>query len=530
MTDQDLSIALRALTVPMLSVDPADIEAVGRRRRRHRRAAAGAAALSVTAVVILLSGGPGSRHQVLNAAAPGLDQASVDERAVDGLPALACGGLAPLSALAARPGAETANTPEARGLRQVIDDPTGGQSPQRPHDWVLLQRQGDRVTFGQRQGPVGVGTTVTLQRNGDRYVFSGSSGCGPVGYADGRSGMYLGTWTDRGDHLVIDYIGGSCDPGPPSVHVHERASSVDVLVLTPKPQRPATACSGVGTFEHVDVALREPLGGRVVRNIAYLPAKTLNSTEPDAGQRQPDPQGQAQRRAAALVAQVVVPSGAAEVDRVPSGLARPALEIGTSHKQDAHRIWTVTASLDDVRSFFASRKEVGSTMTGTGSTGSPRGRQRSYFYRYGDLQVQAVGLANGQVGIRADAVVLWVPTRQAGERVPLGATSVAVLAYRNTPDHVLARAIVTGAAARHLTELANALPRADDTRVGGCTADFGIRQRLTFITPTGTAVMTGFFCGSVDFTLGGKNYPPLAPSEPLLTEVKRLLGPHSKGP
>jgi hypothetical protein len=291
MTDEDLTAALRALPVPELLVDPTRIAEVGRRRRRHRRAAAGGAvaALSAFASVIVLATGPGAPPQVLVPAGPGLDQASIDERTVDGLPALACGGLAALSALTATPGAETADTPEARGLRKVItDDPSGGASTQTPHGWVLLQRNGDQVTYGQRQGRVGLGAIVTVQRRDDRYVFGSSGGCGPVGYADGRTGMPLDTWSDRGDHLVINYGGDSCDLRHPSVHVHETAASVDVLVVTPKPLQRTSACGGVGLSAHLDVPLLRPVGGRLVRNIAYLPAVELLSTKQDAAQRRAD--------------------------------------------------------------------------------------------------------------------------------------------------------------------------------------------------------------------------------------------------
>ena len=236
-----------------------------------------------------------------------------------------------------------------------------------------------------------------------------------------------------------------------------------------------------------------------------------------------DPQGDAQRRAAALVSQVTVPPGSKEVQQPPSPqLAQAALNIGTSRKEDAHRIWTTTQSLADVQRFFASHDQAGTRSTGSGSSGSATSGI-SYVYVYGDLQIQAAELLGGHVGIRVDAVVLWLPTREPAEQVPAGVSAVEIITYRSTADHVLARTVVTGPQAQHLRDLVNALTRADDTRLNNCMADDGTRQRLTFTTPAGTATVTGFFCGSVTFSLNGKHYPELSPSQPLTAEVTRLL-------
>ena len=208
-----------------------------------------------------------------------IDPAEVAERTVDGMPPLACGGQGPIESLAAEPGAELLDTPEAAGLRDVIaTDPTGGMSPQTPHDWVLLGRKDDVVFFGQRSGVIGIGATVGVQRHGDRYTFAGSGGCGPVGYADGRAPVVLGPFEDRGAHLRITYTGGACDaPQGPRVVVHESSQRVDVLAFQPpEVLEPGTGCVGVGIFRTLDVPIAQPLAGRQVRDLAYLPAAVLH--------------------------------------------------------------------------------------------------------------------------------------------------------------------------------------------------------------------------------------------------------------
>lgn len=250
---------------------------------------------AVAAVALSGSSAPGAVSR-LSAAGPAgggrIDPAEVAERTVDGLPPLACAGQGPLEALAADPGAELLDTPEAAGLRDVIaTDPTQGMSPQTPHNWVLLGRKGDVVSFGQRSGVIGIGATVSVERHGDRYTFAGSGGCGPVGYADGRAPLGLGPYADRGGHLRFSYTGGACDaPQGPRVVVHESSQRVDVLAFQPREVlAPGTVCLGVGLLKTLDVPIAQPLAGRQVRDLAFLPAAVLPVEPPSTRTTTPAP-------------------------------------------------------------------------------------------------------------------------------------------------------------------------------------------------------------------------------------------------
>lgn len=316
MNDEELAALLHSLgpragEVRPEAVDPVVIVRSGRRRRAGRFAAI-TAAVAVVAVAIAVPvttlGSRPTPRAVVTVGVPGIPTA--DELTVDGMPPLACGGVAPLSVLTASGDAETANTPEAAGLRDIIaHDGTGGESPQHPGRWVLLAEHDGKAYFGQREGAVGINATVTLQDKAGVWGFYQSGGCGPVGYADGSRTEALDTYTVAGNTLTIRYVGGDpsegdCYSGPLTMHVHEHAATVDVLAVlpTPRPLPHKTACSLVGYPKYVTVQLAAPLGSRSVRNIGYVPPWTLQSQAASQAQAAADAAAYTQARAACTAA------------------------------------------------------------------------------------------------------------------------------------------------------------------------------------------------------------------------------------
>ena len=120
------------------------------------------------------------------------------------------------------------------------------------------------------------------------WAWDGSGGCGPIGYADGRTALDLGTYSVRGRQLsVADSDAGTCDRRLPSEHVSETARFVDLLVVSPKPRRHPRPCVGEGVSLTLHTTLRSTVGDRTVRNIGYLPTRILlNQTQAAAAQRQ----------------------------------------------------------------------------------------------------------------------------------------------------------------------------------------------------------------------------------------------------
>lgn len=207
---------------------------------------------------------------------------------VDGMPPLACGGIASMSTLSAPSGAENDNTPEAAELRVLIKTGIAGGEYQPPAtNWTVLARTADTVTFGHREGPIGIGDTITVQRKGAGYTFAGSGGCGPVGYRDGRQAQNIDSYQVVKGGLEIQWLGGEClgetsPPSRPTLKAIETPTTVAVLLVPAlgKPLPAGTFCAGVGRIMHATVALQAPLGRRSVSDAGYVPRHPLSPGRP----------------------------------------------------------------------------------------------------------------------------------------------------------------------------------------------------------------------------------------------------------
>jgi hypothetical protein len=273
----DLHQQLRTVKSPGSAdrIDPYRIAARGRKQRGRRRA------LVTSTAIVVVALGVGAVHAATSVRPQPIGQSDGVSPILtfNGMAPLACGGLAPLSALSAPGGAENANTPEAKALRYgFAHDPTGGESPQTPHGWVLLARRGDQVTFGQREGRVGIGATVNVVRKGNGYIWDGSGGCGPIGYTDGQTAMRMETFDDGNRYLTLRYMGGRCDTRMPALRVRESKTRIDVLVVGPKPIPATQVCADVGVDKTIQVPLLSPRDGRTVYDNSYFPALVLPTT------------------------------------------------------------------------------------------------------------------------------------------------------------------------------------------------------------------------------------------------------------
>jgi len=245
--------------------------------------------------------------------------------------------------------------------------------------------------------------------------------------------------------------------------------------------------------------------------------------------RSAGPKAVALAHARSVVDATVPPPGSRPVGSAPTPqLSKPASMLVSPHVVSRTRFWTVRGTLASVGAYFRRHHENGRAAEGQGSL-SDRSGLVSSFLTYGELQIEIAPIGTRTVGIRADAIVLWEPDKPAAERIPGGVRSVDLLAYQETPDNVVARRTVTGAAARHLADLANALAR-DNRGVHGCGGDRGRRTRITFSTSQGPAVLDGFFCGSVELTVRGQVQPPLLLSKGLDAAVTADLRVRTSGP
>ncbi len=206
---------------------------------------------------------------------------------VNGVEPTACGCAAPLSVYTATPSAEAA------ALRTILETGIAGQSFPPKHDWVELERGEDLVTYGQRTGPVGIGSVVSVRREDGTWTFGGSGGCGPLRYGPARA-AYLDMWTEEGGDLVLHWTGGYGLDNASAVRVQETPTEVRVVVV-PEPEpplRPGEFRTGAATGATSRVTLADPVGARRVVNVGYVPGQDVQSLPeyeaPQDVERQPE--------------------------------------------------------------------------------------------------------------------------------------------------------------------------------------------------------------------------------------------------
>ncbi|HYA69730.1 MAG TPA: hypothetical protein VED63_13445, partial [Acidimicrobiales bacterium] len=147
--------------------------------------------------------------------------------------------------------------------------------------------------------------------------------------------------------------------------------------------------------------------------------------------------------------------------------------------------------------------------------------------------VDVVPLNDSQVGIRADAQVIWYPTRPPAETIPVGERSVAVEVSGATridsPPTVIALRDLTDPVV--LSQLATKIDQMPLQIPGArsCPAAFASSPRLTLIfsggpgVPAVQVVDDTSGCGEVTFTVEGQQEPPLV-DDGLFHLVDTILG------
>ena len=136
------------------------------------------------------------------------------------------------------------------------------------------------------------------------------------------------------------------------------------------------------------------------------------------------------------------------------------------------------------------------------------------------LLVTVAARDHGQAAIRVDAQVVWLPVRQAGERIPPDATVVTVTpVFGYQPDKALepldpAFTITNPAKVARIEAVINGLTLFPPGTFS-CPADFGGQMRLTFRTsPDGPVVaqLAGEYdgCGIVSVNIDGTSMPALS--------------------
>jgi hypothetical protein len=150
-----------------------------------------------------------------------------------------------------------------------------------------------------------------------------------------------------------------------------------------------------------------------------------------------------------------------------------------------------------------------------------------------ELIVEVADAGGGNTGIRVDGQVAWQPLRPASDLVPATARVVTLAEVAVMDPHPKLPAPVTitdASVVRRITVLVNTLPLSTVSPAASCPAPFGSELVLTFrASPRGPVLATAQgpgACGIVQFTLLGKQQPPLQVAGPFKQDVLTAAGLH----
>jgi hypothetical protein len=214
--------------------------------------------------------------------------------------------------------------------------------------------------------------------------------------------------------------------------------------------------------------------------------------------------------------------GATPVDRAPA----TALTEARGYSEDGNLIdraafWTAPGTLSDAVAYFKANPPTGTTLTGDGTSSNTNSstvvEENLTFAEFGtndtqsaEITMSIVPLDRG-VGVRADAVAIWIPTKPAAEHIG-AVTSVDITINRLTAAATV-RKTLTGAAAQRLADAVDALQVATPG-VWSCPTDRGFSDALVFHAPGRTihALDEVGGCGGVALLVNGVVQPELSGS------------------
>jgi hypothetical protein len=260
----------------------------------------------------------------------------------------------------------------------------------------------------------------------------------------------------------------------------------------------------------------------------------------------PGPPGGSRAEAAALAGRLLsllrLPAGARRLPAasVPPSLREPAAAAaGASASLDLYRLFAVPQPPDALAAALAARVPAGLSLSGTGQGGGPgqvTTREVGYAPRSvpagiysAQLVLTLVPATSGGSLLRADAQVIWYPSRTAAEYIDPAryhVLTVTVTLYGRA-ERIISRVVTSRAV---ISQLAGALNRsqAEPPLILMCPLIFATYRLALAVSrhsrPAVVVTATRWPCGGSRVTVGGQAQPPLADNGAVVAIADRALG------
>jgi hypothetical protein len=255
----------------------------------------------------------------------------------------------------------------------------------------------------------------------------------------------------------------------------------------------------------------------------------------------------AARVADQLLAGVVLPPGATKVPTEPAGdahqLASPMFGVLFAAEIERHAFWTTSADPGTVIASFKAHLPAGAKPLGSGYGGGGAfaayvlgTAARRYTLGVRQLVVNAVTLANGRTGVRADAQVRYTAPRPAAQQVPGSARVLQITQGSQGSAPLVSLTVTRRSEVRQIATMINALPFVGRSPgVYSCPSFGDPVDRFSFRANPGGPVLARVSesaytpaapspCTATSLTIRGHREPGLMEGGVLLRQAGRLLG------
>jgi hypothetical protein len=268
----------------------------------------------------------------------------------------------------------------------------------------------------------------------------------------------------------------------------------------------------------------------------------------------------ANRAAEEILQGLSFPSGTSPSSQEPTGdkgrLKHPPSSPATPNLIDHHSWWTTRSSPSQVLRYVEDHPPRGGTWQQTTSSGHcpppPKYQSPNHchwlwwvqMYSFSPLPdtlgsrvllVKIARLANGRLGIRADAQAVWISPRPAGEKVPSGVSEVDVTQAKPGRPPTVSKQVVSPRKVRRIIhlidqlpitqpELPDCAPKGPGARIDTFTFRSSTRAELAHASSWSDVGNSTTHCDAMRFSFHGQSRPALAQTRGFLTDVGKLLG------